>query len=363
MNDLSHIGAHIDVRRNRLLIHAGQLITILFIAAIVLANSYGGKVNAADITNRSVRLSTSVASTNLPQTFTFTVAAGASVGSMSFQYCSNSPLRFDPCIPPAGLDASTASITTQSGETGFNIHANTTTNRIVITRLAAVTTGIQSIYEFSNIINQSASQQTSYVRIAAYPTNDGTGAASDNGSVAFATTRSLSVNLFVPPYLAFCVGQTVAADCSSSSGFDINLGLLRSDLANAATSQFAGATNDFLGYNVSLVGNTMTAGNNVIPAMVLAASSIPGAAQFGLNVRSNTNPSVGQDPQGIGTAIPLGGYANPDVFKFVSGDSIANSPISTDYNVFTVSYLVNVPVAQPPGVYTTTMSYIATAAF
>jgi hypothetical protein len=143
----------------------------------------------------------------------------------------------------------------------------------------------------------------------------------------------------------------------------LNLGILSNTATKYGTSQFSTGTNSPTGYNIYALGTTMTSGNNVIPAINPANSSRPGSSQFGLNLRANTNPSVGQDPQGAGTGVPLVGYSTPNVFSFHNGDNIAGSSLSTDFSKMTVSYVANISSAQPPGVYSTTITYLGVGNF
>ena len=107
----------------------------------------------------------------------------------------------------------------------------------------------------------------------------------------------------------------------------------------------------------------MTSGNNTIAAINPASNSQVGSNQFGINLRANSLPAVGNDPEGTGTGTPQAGYSAPNQYKFQNGDNIASSPIPSDYNRLTVSYLVNVGSSQPPGVYATTVTYLGVADF
>jgi hypothetical protein len=258
-----------------------------------------------------------------------------------------------------------AVITAQTGETGFSINAaGTNLNTIVINRASASTTvSGQSSYKFENIINPSGTGQSFYVRISTHSSLDGTGPATDQGSVVFVLTNDISVSAYVPPRLAFCVGQTLGPNCTSANGFDLNMGSLNDATSAVQTTQLSGSTNISTGYTVYVIGYTLTAGTNVIPAMSTAAASAVGTSQFGLNARANSSPSVGQEPSGGGTLAPVGSYAIPNQFKYNSGDAIAQSPTATDFNTITVSYVANTSASQAPGVYTTTLTYVATSTF
>jgi hypothetical protein len=107
----------------------------------------------------------------------------------------------------------------------------------------------------------------------------------------------------------------------------------------------------------------MTSGNNIIPSLPLPTASLPGTGQFGINLRANLIPTVGQDPVGLGTGSPSANYDIPNRYTFNDGDNISSSALTSDYNRMTVSYLVNVPKGQAPGIYSTTMTYVATVQF
>ena len=319
--------------------------------------------DAAELKVRSVTLSTSSVGTAASHAFKFTVPNTVVIGSISFEYCTNSPLSFMPCVPPAGLDLSSTILATQTGNTGFSISApDSTPTKIVLTRTAAAGSAVQSTYTLANIINPTTPNETTYVRIGTFISTDGSGAPSNEGAVAFAVTQNFQVDAYVPPFLIFCTGVTVTLNCNSTTGVLIDIGELQKTLTSTATMQFSGATNDGTGYTTYLSGFTMTSGNNVITALA-GGPSIVGTSQFGLNLRANSAPSVGLDPSGIGTSAANPAYNIPNNFRFVSGEAITNSPIATDFRLFTASYIVNVPPNQTPGIYATTMTFTAIASF
>lgn len=95
-----------------------------------------------------------------------------------------------------------------------------------------------------------------------------------------------------------------------------------------------------------------------------------------MNLRANTTttstPAVGSEasPVANGTNFKgqaATGYSTIDSFKFASGDVVANSANGgaggTDAQIFTASYIANVPGSQPAGTYTTTLTYICTPTF
>lgn len=318
----------------------------------------------AYLTTRSVTVNTSLPSVVTYQDFSFDSLGSATLGSVVFEYCSNSPLESVPCVAPAGFDSSAVNLLFQAGDTGFTVHPDSSLspNKVILTRAPASSSVGTKQYRLGNLTNPSSSA-TTYVRIFTYGSTDGTGVFDDTGSVAFATLAPLTVGVYVPPFIIMCSGVTVAVDCSTSAGDVVDMGELSKVSPNSATTQFAVATNSFTGYSAVIVGSTMTAGNRTIPALSAPAVSSPGVSQFGINLRQNTIPSVGANTDGAGTGFPAGGYSAPNIFRFQSGDTIASSALPTDFNRYTISYLVNVADGQPAGRYASTLTVIATTTF
>ena len=333
--------------------------------ALILAVSplfLGSTAYAGPLTSKSVTVGSSVPSANTTHQFKFTVVSVSNVGSIELEYCSNTPLVGTSCSVPAGLSVSSAILQSQTGETGFSIDASTTANRLVLSRPSVPTSAIPVTYNFSNITNHSPPNSTVYVRIATFASSDGTGARTDEGGVAFATASNIAVAGYVPPYLIFCVGVTVSPNCTSFSGTLLDFGEFSTAQPRFLTSQFAVATNDPTGYSTTVSGTTMTSGNNVIQALNPPSFSQPGVSQFGMNLRANTNPAVGADPSGVGTGTIAAGFNTPNQFYF-NNQVVVSSSIPSDFNAFTASYLANISNAQRPGIYATTLTYIASAAF
>jgi hypothetical protein len=339
-------------------------LAILFSACCLLGLQLEARGKALHLQNHSVKVSTSIISAVANYDFTFTYPSAGVVGSVVFQYCDSGALIDMPCNAPAGLDTSSASLVSQTGNVGFSIDTlNSTANKIVLTRVPAAAATIPSAYSFDNITNPSTPNATTYVRITTYASMDGTGPNTDDGAVAFATVSPFEVSAVVPPYLKLCVGIVVTDNCSTVSGDNLDLGVLSATSSKFGTSEFSAGTNSFTGYNIYTLGTTMTSGNNIIPAINPAGSSQAGISQFGLNLRANTKPPVGEDPQGAGTGAPIAGYNTSNIFKFQNGENIVSSSSSTDFSKMTVSYVVNINNNQPPGIYSTTVTYLAVGNF
>ncbi len=342
-------------------------IRIVFATLVLTAlGAINTRVALADpLQNRTVRIGSSFASQNTNHDYSFRIPTSSTVGSIVFEYCSNSALFEDPCFAPSGLDGDSFSIAQQSGVTGFTPHPSSTASKLVITRTPITVGPVDVQYSLNNIINPDDSYQTVYVKISVYPTADGSGSAEHQGAVAFVVEDAFDIDAYVPPYLTFCVALRVELDCSDSSGYLADFGEFNQNSTKTATSQMSASTNDLNGYNIYLSGQTMTSGNNIIPALSSPSSSILGQSQFGLNLRKNNSPSVGSDPeQGfVGSGAAVGDYSTPDYYVFRSGDIVAGSAVSSGFTRYTSSYIVNVSANQKPGIYATSILYTAMATF
>jgi hypothetical protein len=317
-------------------------------------------VRAAELNDRSLAISSPVASAVSNYAFTFTLPDNTDIGSISFLFCTL-PLAVETCDVPGGLDASHAVLTEQTGETGFIIYQQNA-NMILLERPPAPGHSEQVQYVFSNITNPSNPVQTYFVRISTYVTFNGSGPYTDFGAVATATTNGVNINTRVPPILDFCVAVTIPSGCSTASGYFIQFGDFSTLRTSAATSMMEVGTNANSGIVITVNGTTMTSGNYVINNLTTQTSNTIGRSQFGLNLRANTNPLIGGDPIG-GSTILTAAYDVPDQYQFNDGDEVAYSSGPTNLAKLTVSYIVNISSLQTVGVYDTTLTYICTASF
>lgn len=339
------------------------IVVVTVTLLIQVASPFSVSVSASNVLDRSVQLETARPSDVGRHNVQFTITDfGTAVGSLRFEYCQNDPIIESPCVPPAGFDISGATLIDQVGETGFSIDS-VTANEIVVSRPASLPTTGPVRYELDGVVNPSF-LGSFYTRLYTYPTEDGSGPATQTGGVALSTTIDINVEAEVPPYLTFCVAITIAGfDCSNATSFFTDLGELSTSSTSTASSQMIAATNAAGGYNIRVNGTTLTSGNNIIPSLSSQAVSQAGVSQFGMNLRSNTNPAVGANTSGPGSAVPRPAYNSVNQFRFVPNDVVASSPIASDFRKFTSSYIVNISEEQAPGIYTTTISYLALANF
>lgn len=157
------------------------------------------------------------------------------------------------------------------------------------------------------------------------------------------------------PYLAFKVDSSTIA-----------FGTLSPSTTMTATATFSVLNYTSHGYIVQIFGSDLTNDTHTIPGMSVTDSSQVGIEQFGINLVANTSPvSFGANPDngqfGFGAVEP--DYATADQFRFVSGDTIVQSPKSSGTTNYTISYIVNVASLTPGGRYTTGQTLIVTGTY
>ena len=359
-------------------------ITVL-VSSLLLQAFQPNTASAAQITTRRLTLQAGATDGGskpggvVNHFFEFTVpTTGTAIGSIKFEYCT---LAAGACTVPTGLVTTAATLGTETGATGFSVN-NTTNGAPFLFKATAATPATGALtYQLQNITNPTT-LGTFFVRITTYNGIDGATSPIDNGTVTASTAEPIVITGIMPESLVFCTGATVGLtggvpDCATATSGAISFDRLFSPTDTAITSsQMAASTNAGAGYAITVNGATMTSGTNTVLGMSASGVGVRGTSQFGMNLKANTTttstPAVGNEvaPAANGTnyrgqaAI---GYDSVDNFKFVTGDTVANSynvaPGGTDAQIFTVSYIVNVPGSQPAGTYTTTLTYICTPTF
>jgi hypothetical protein len=363
-----------------------SLTIVILSAALVSQLFLPALANAAQITSRSLTLVSGTtdagakASGVVNHSFTFSIPTAGTIGSIQFLYCT---LASGTCVTPSGLTTTSATLGSDTGvATGFTSVVNTTNGAPYITRAAAASASGSETVVINSVTNPSTENQTFYVRIATFTTTNATGSPTDTGNVAASTTRQIVLTGTMPESLVFCAGATISTtatvpDCSTASSGAVSFNQLFSPTDTAtATSQMAASTNAGTGYTITVNGPTLTSGGNTIAGMSSATTTIHGIPQFGLNLKANT---VATSTVAVGTEVAptsdgitykgeaLAGYNTVDTFKFNNGDAVADSKYSgaggSNAQIYTVSYIANVPGNQPAGSYTTTLTYICTPTY
>lgn len=314
--------------------------------------------------------------------FTFNIPSSTNLGSIKFEYCTTAS---GTCTPTTAVTTA-ATLGGQTGPAvGFTLN-NGTAGAPYLTRTAStVTTGTTSTFTLNNVTNPTSPTQTFFVRINTYTATNATGTPIDGGTVAASTANPIQLTGTMPESLIFCTGANIdlnvggIPDCTTATAGTVAFANLFSPTATAtAISEMSASTNAGTGYVITLRGATLTSGANTIPDMDVAGASTIGAGQFGLNLVANTGtppgPIVGAGlvPASNGTnlkALASTGFGTDGTYRF---DATSNNIVAasnsggagpTDAQIYTASYIVNVPGSQPAGTYVTTLTYVCTPTF
>jgi hypothetical protein len=355
---------------------------ILFQTVLLLTCSFmvftAQAIDVIRFTNRSLYINSPVPGATTKYVVSLTPnnqgVTDPTIGSVELLFCydpipserlsAENPVDHHPCVAPTGLDVSHAVLSDQTGETGFTI-ASQTTNRIVLTRTALPANEVASTYTFDNIVNPTDTSRSFAIRLSDYNSTDASGAVINLGSVLSEVGNGPVLETQVPPQLVFCLAGGVDVNCTNTLGGNYtDMGNLDPERTLLAESQMAVGTNASDGFVITVNGPTMEAGTHVINALTTPTVSAPGNSQFGINLRANTEPNIGQDPDGQFTnAVPMPDYDIPNEFVYRDGDVVASAPNVSLLRRFTVSYIVNSPPELRPGVYTTTLTFICSGRF
>lgn len=173
---------------------------------------------AAQVTNRSVELSSSsVSATGVQYNVKFTTGDNPAA-AMVVYFCNNSPLRGQVCTAPTDFSAASATVTTA----GFT-RGDASANRVEV--LGSFTANTEIDVTLGNITNPSVPTTTAplFARVVTYQSAgdvEGTGAEAsqlgtgvvDDGAMAIAITPTIGVTGVVLETLTFCVSGGTEAD-------------------------------------------------------------------------------------------------------------------------------------------------------
>jgi len=160
------------------------------------------------------------------------------------------------------------------------------------------------------------------------------------------------------PYIEFTVSNTT-----------VNLGTLPSTTTRTATATFTVKAYLSHGYSVINASDPPKNDTYTMQALTTPTASSVGTEQFGINLVANTSPTTfGADPQYIpDNTFSFGqataDYSSPNLYKYVKGDTVAQSTSSSSDTTFTVSYIFNISNVTPGGAYSMNHVLVATATY
>lgn len=149
----------------------------------------------------------------------------------------------------------------------------------------------------------------------------------------------------------------------------VNLGSLSTSITKTDTAAFSVLNYTSYGYIVQIIGNPPDNGAHTLTGLSSPTASSAGTEQFGINLVANTSPtSFGSDP----VQVPSGsfsfgqaatGYSTANNYKYVSGNTIAQSTQSSGQTDYTISYIANIANNTPGGSYSGNQVLVCTGTY
>jgi hypothetical protein len=380
---------------------AAGLLLLASVAPLLIARPVSAYTLLGD---REIRMSTSAnGATGATYRVEFDVTTAGDIGGVVVTFCAGSPIINDTvCAVPTDFVVGTGIANAGAGDvdlsgytSAFSNQASSgATNNTVILSSASPETAAASdtiSFELTNVTNPATTNTTFFARIYTYEVNthatgytlanpSAGGAPVDAGGVALSTAEEITVTARVQERLRFCVYTSALndTDCAGVSGSDVTLGdgngvldettpyLDKSTKYNIYTNAANGAA-----IRAKATG-TLTSGGNTISALAAPATSSAGTEQFGVCTYRDTTTAAGLsitanydgDGNCAGTAEPS--THNSAEFYFpvgalasTYGDQIAEKAAGLQ-STGVVVFLGNISPTTPPGIYTSTMTFIAT---
>ncbi|HEX9679603.1 MAG TPA: hypothetical protein VGA08_03215 [Candidatus Saccharimonadales bacterium] len=154
------------------------------------------------------------------------------------------------------------------------------------------------------------------------------------------------------------------------NGAIVDLGLLSDSTTGTGSATFYVRSYLSNGYVVSTVGDPpANSAGETLDAKSAQGAPITGTEEFGINLKANTSPTTfGAEPQQVpDSSFSFGyvstGYNTANQFKYTNGDIIAQADSSSGQTTFTISYIANIALLTPAGLYTMDHVLVATATF
>jgi len=349
---------HMSKTRSAQVQRGKKVLAFTQVAVLAVATMVPAGLQAAQLENRSLELGSSAGGATTDHTFTFDIASAGDVDEFRFEYCANDPFPGEPCTAPTGLDVDSATLSNQTGASGFAIDgAATSVNEIVLTGSQNFASEDTVSFEFANAVNPTANNEEFFVRIYTLESS----VVVDDAGLASSTAETIEVTARVQETLQFCV--YTGANCAEGGSL-ADLGILNVTGIETANSLFDVSTNARNGVVVQYLGQTLESDGVTIDAFSGGdgnlGTSDPGTEQFGLRIANISDAGAT-----FATASAPFDTANADEYALSDGVAadIAQSSGPIEQTTFTVEYGANVAALTPTGVYNTTVEYIATAQF
>jgi hypothetical protein len=400
---------------------AALILAIVLLSGILIPFINASEASAITynlITSRNIEMSDSnISDGSVTYQIGFYPGSSYTIKGIVVDFCATTPIINAVCTgsAPAGMNITTTPTVTTSGGVNVGLSGawvagyltNGALNSILTLTSStgtAVTSGTQIIFTLSGVTNTSA-LGTFYARILTYQTTAGAtgytpaaggasagGTLQDAGGIALSTVSQLTITSKVQEQITFCIDTNSAANCGVASGTAVLLGDTNDVLSTAGpfvdkTAQYIIQTNASQGAIIRIKGGTLTNGGQTIPAMTTAAvAALNNTSQFGMctyestgsNLTISTTPdrydggagtqcSSGNGTQSAGGGTPGGAGTIYWLFNTANTSSTFGDPIATEaagaQSTGTLDFMAGTSATQQAGIYSTTLTFIATGTF
>ncbi len=373
------------------------------------------------VTSRIIKMSSSAASASgVSYEVSFVTATTGAIQGIVVDFCSGSPIIGDTCALPAGFSVGTPTVTPNppTGLSGSWTAGTANSGRTLTLTNASggsVSSGTTVTFTLTTATNPSTSNQTFYARVLTYATTGGvttyTGTANgtdttgavDAGGIALSTADQITIQAKVQERLTFCVYTSAinTTDCSGVTTTNpVTLGDSNGVLSSSAPSvskdaKYNISTNASTGAVIRAKSTNATLTSGALTITAANAGSATGAVydddseQFGLCTYRHTgggatgltaannydgdNANADETECAGTTDGQSSGFDNSAAFTFDNttsndnvtstyGDTIA-SKTAGNQSTGVLVFLGSISNTTEPGIYTTTMTFIATGTY
>ena len=374
-----------------------RVVFVVVAFALLLATIVPAIVSAAQLTGRSIALSSSsVAAEDVSYTATFTTTASAAAFVIDF--CSDSPVIGQECTEPTDFTVAGAT----SSTVGYTDVDVLDVNTLMVTGAVALPAATEVAVTIDGIDNPSVSGPL-YARIVTYDlaTNAddydsedlGTGSL-DQGGAAVYINNTIGVAGAVLESITFCVsGEAIDKDCDVTGNLPPTIKLGETVVGDVVALS-AGtvseesiftqlSTNAVSGAVVSLKSSALGCGGLMRAGAPTACDILPaldtgidaGEAKFGVRTGTVTNSVGATDPVGTLRAVPTSDYnASTFTLNYIEDDETGVTSTFGDLFLDTaglpannknmeITFGASISNSTPAGLYSVDIGLIATGKY
>lgn len=384
----------------------------LTLASLTPAVMLGSSAKAAQLTSRSIDMSSSLAdATGVSYTVGFTPTSAYQW--IVIEFCENSPIIGATCEAPSTMDLDSVTLTNVTGGTGTWADDGSTTTKIKFEASASQSTAakVLTIGDVRNPADIDASGGspsignqigTFYARILTYSSDpEGAGGTTpgsyvDYGGIALSTTADVTINARVQEQLTFCVGSVLGStdfslvnSCTAIDDSVVDLGVVstadaispvpESNTGNDKVGAFLVSTNAISGVKVSYtsphslraavvdcenddLGYLDQCFNSQSTGLATLNTAFTGGQvgeSFGMKIESITENGEAEAAGLTATAPYDASYA----WNTTAEAEIASSLSVVDTEVAEIFFGARAKATTPTGSYSTSANFVATATF